>query len=211
MHCRSAFRCLTNSRRFLNRSSRYLASFLGGACPITFSHVFAERSISEWPYFSLCLAKRQGICLVTLSRLLARVSVAPKRSPLRARKRVLSVELASLAFSQSQGGLCLSSAPAALGCAGRLQLGQLEHDLPRSQLATTWRPSFGVRMQPSKTGKGSQKSRKNSISAYPLEFLLCSHIIIIMPVYNGGPGLDCRSSHSAETWRSCCHSALHHA
>lgn len=75
---------------------------------------------------------------MTLSRLLARVSVAPKRSPLRARKRVVSVELASLPFNQSQGGLCLSSAPAALGCAGRLQLGQLEHDLPRSQ-AKLWR------------------------------------------------------------------------
>ena len=35
LHRRSVLRRLTNSRRFLSRSSKYLASFLGGACPIT--------------------------------------------------------------------------------------------------------------------------------------------------------------------------------
>ena len=75
---------------------------------------------------------------MTLSRLLALVSVAPRRYHPGALKRVLSVESASLPFNQSQGGLCLSSAPIALGCAGRLQLGQPEHDLPRSQ-AKLWR------------------------------------------------------------------------
>ena len=35
LHRKSVLSCLTNSRRFLSRSSKYLASFLGGACPIT--------------------------------------------------------------------------------------------------------------------------------------------------------------------------------
>ena len=64
---------------------------------------------------------------------------------------------------------------------------------PRSTTCPGARPSFGVRMQPSRTGKGRQKCRRNLISVYPLEFLLCSHIMATIRSYNGEPGLDCSS------------------